>query len=90
LNAEQNLYQAQNSLAVAQGDIVLGLISAYRALGGGWQMREGQDFVPAATSAEMAQRTDWGTLLSPQLLRPQAPGLPSAEDEGPLVRPPEW
>jgi len=90
LNAEQNLYQAQNNLAVARGNIPLGLVATYRALGGGWQLREGNDFVPDATRAEMARRTNWGTWLTPDLLRPQAPGLPSPEDRGPLVRPPEW
>jgi len=90
LNAEQNLYQAQNNLVIARGNVPLGLIAAYRALGGGWQIREGNDFVPDATRAEMARRTNWGTWLSPDLLRPQAPGLPGPGDQGPLVRPPEW
>jgi NodT family efflux transporter outer membrane factor (OMF) lipoprotein len=90
LTAEQNLYQAQNSLAVATGDVPLGLIAAYRALGGGWQIREGHDFVPADVRATMAKRTNWGTLLSPELLQPRAPGVPAPKDEGPLVRPPEW
>ena len=90
LIAEENLYQAQNNLAVARGNVPLGLIAAYRALGGGWQLREGRDFVPDATRAEMARRTNWGTHLTPDLLRPDAPGLPSPEDRGPLVRPPEW
>ena len=90
LNAEENLYQAQNNLAVSQGNIPLGLIKAYRALGGGWNVRDGHDFVPEATRDEMVQRTNWGTLLTPDLLRPQTPGLPSSEDEGPPVRPPEW
>ena len=87
LNAEENLYKAQNSLAIAQGNIPLGLIKAYRAMGGGWELRNGRDFVPLATREEMATRTDWGT---PDLLRPQAPGLPGPEDVGPLVRPPAW
>src|SRR4030095_4179064 len=43
LSAEQNLYQAQNSLALATGSIALGLITTYRALGGGWQIHEGRD-----------------------------------------------
>ena len=90
LTAEQNLYQAQNNLALATGSIALGLITTYRALGGGWQMREGRDFVPVETQREMAERTNWGTLLTPDLLQPQAPGLPSPQDRGPTVRPPEW
>lgn len=90
LNAEENLYKAQNNLAVAQGNIALGLIKAYRAMGGGWEVRDGRDFVSAPTRDEMAQRTNWGTLLTPDLLQPQAPGLPAPEDKGPLIRPPEW
>lgn len=91
LTAEQNLFQAQNNLAFATGSIALGLISTYRALGGGWELREGHDLVPEQTQREMANRTNWGTLLTPQLLRPKAPGLSSAtDDQRPLVRPPEF
>jgi NodT family efflux transporter outer membrane factor (OMF) lipoprotein len=89
LVAEQNLYVAQNELALAQGMVPLGVIATYRAMGGGWQIREGHDFVPAGTSNEMANRTNWGQLLTPQLLKPQAPGLPSPSETGPLIRLPE-
>jgi NodT family efflux transporter outer membrane factor (OMF) lipoprotein len=85
LTAEQNLYQAQNNLALATGSIALGLITTYRALGGGWQMHEGHDFIPAETQREMAKRTNWGPLL-----RPNAPGLPSPQDRPPPVRRPDW
>ena len=90
LNAEENLFKAQDNLAVARGNIPLGLIAAYRALGGGWQLREGNDFVPAETRDEMAERTNWGTLLSPELLSPKAPGLPGPDDASPKVWAPEW
>lgn len=41
---QQNLTEQQDELAVAQGDIALGLIAVYRALGGGWQIRlDGSD-----------------------------------------------
>ncbi len=36
---EQNLVQQQDTLAVADGQIALGLIQAYKALGGGWEIR---------------------------------------------------
>ena len=90
LTAEQNLLQAQNSLAIEMGDVPQALIATYRALGGGWQIREGNDFVPREVRATMANRTNWGTLLSPELLQPRAPGVPSPKDEGSLIRPPEW
>ena len=90
LTAEQNLYTAQNDLAIATGAVPLGLIAAYRALGGGWQIRAGNDLVPAATHNQMSDRTNWGTILSPELLQPRAPGLPSPADTGPLIRRPEF
>lgn len=90
LTAEQNLLAAQDNLAVARGNVPLGLIAAYRALGGGWEIRDGDDFVPAETRAQMAERTNWGTLLAPELLQPHAPGLPGAEDVSPAPRAPEW
>jgi len=90
LVAEQNLYSAQSDLASARGNVSLGLIAAYRALGGGWQIREGNDFVPAATRDEMSERTDWGTWLTPDLLQPEAPGLPAPEDVSPAPGLPEW
>ncbi len=90
LIAEQNLYQAQNDLAIAQGAVPLGLIATYRAMGGGWQLREGHDFVSADTAREMSDRTNWGTLLTPSLLHPQVPDVPSPADERSVVRPPEW
>jgi NodT family efflux transporter outer membrane factor (OMF) lipoprotein len=90
LTAEQNLYQAQNNLAIWSGQVPLGLIAAYRAMGGGWQIRAGHNFIPAETVHEMEDRTNWGTLLTPELTRPRAPGLPSTQDTGPLVRPPEF
>jgi len=65
LTAEQNLYTAQNNLAMAEGGVSTGLASVYRALGGGWQIRADNEFVPAATAEEMRNRTNWGELLPP-------------------------
>ena len=77
LVAEQNLYQAQSSLAVAVGNVPLGLTAVYRALGGGWQIRQDSYFVDAATNEQMRARTNWGTLLpSSNEPQPPAPGLP--------------
>jgi outer membrane protein TolC len=36
---QQTLVQLQDTLAQARGEIALGLIQVYRALGGGWQIR---------------------------------------------------
>jgi NodT family efflux transporter outer membrane factor (OMF) lipoprotein len=91
LTAEQNLYSAQNSLAAASGSVSTSLTSLYRSLGGGWQIRGGDDFVDAATRQEMRDRTNWGSLLPPAgAPRPATPGLPGPADRGPDVRAPEW
>jgi NodT family efflux transporter outer membrane factor (OMF) lipoprotein len=91
LTAEQNLYQAESTLASASGSLSTGLASVYRSLGGGWQIRGDNDFVNAATREEMRSRTNWGKLLPPaDKPQPPAPGLPSPADRGPDVRPPQW
>lgn len=91
LTAEQNLFEAENNLAEAAGNVPLGLVAVYRALGGGWQIRGDNEFVDEATRRQMRARTDWGTVLPPAgKPQPAAPGLPGPEDAGPTVRPPEW
>jgi NodT family efflux transporter outer membrane factor (OMF) lipoprotein len=91
LTAEQNLYSAQNNLVAAEGNVSVSLTTAYRALGGGWQIRWGRDFVPESVSAEMRGRTNWGELLPPAGQKaPATPGLPGPSDLGPTVRPPQW
>jgi NodT family efflux transporter outer membrane factor (OMF) lipoprotein len=91
LTAEQNLYTAQNDLAMAEGGVSTGVASLYRALGGGWQIRADSEFVPAATAEQMRNRTDWGDLLAPPgTPQPPAPALPTPEDVSPNPRPPEW
>jgi NodT family efflux transporter outer membrane factor (OMF) lipoprotein len=65
LTAEQNLLQQQDALAVSRGEIPTNLIRTYRALGGGWEIREGQDLVPAQVREAMQRRTDWRGVLTP-------------------------
>jgi NodT family efflux transporter outer membrane factor (OMF) lipoprotein len=91
LTAEQNLYTAQNNLAMAEGGVSTGLASVYRALGGGWQIRADNEFVPAATAEEMRNRTNWGELLpAPGRPQPPVPALPTPQNVSPNPRPPEW
>jgi NodT family efflux transporter outer membrane factor (OMF) lipoprotein len=65
LTAQQALLSEQDSLANTLGEISNNLVGVYRALGGGWQIREGNDVVPGSIKEQMAKRTDWGGLLSP-------------------------
>ena len=63
LNSQASLLSQQDTLADAEGRALTSLVSAYRALGGGWQLREGKGFVDPSTIEEMRERTDWGELL---------------------------
>ena len=63
LDSQQSLVAQQDQLTASQGNIATNLVDMYRALGGGWQIRQGNEFVPATTRETMQQRTDWGELL---------------------------
>ncbi|MDG2304608.1 MAG: efflux transporter outer membrane subunit [Candidatus Binatia bacterium] len=63
LDAQRALLRSQELLVVTRGSIGVELIAVYKALGGGWELRDGQPFVPTEMSAEMKQRTNWGDLL---------------------------
>lgn len=63
LNAEQQQLRIQSSLTTAQGDVPQALVSLYRSLGGGWEIKNGDDVIPDDIKCEMSKRTDWGTLL---------------------------
>ena len=85
LTAEQALLSQQDSLATGQGDVPQGLIAVYRALGGGWEIREGQDFIPSEMKEDMEKRTNWGNLLTPAAMEPPPP-----EKRESLIRAPDW
>ena len=40
-------------------------IALNKALGGGWELRQGHEFVPAGTVEEMRHRTNWGDITKP-------------------------
>jgi len=84
LDTQRFLTRSQENYVARKGDIVISLVAMYKALGGGWQIREGKDFVPEEIRVEMAQRTDWGELLS---LEKQKPPL---EEDRKLWRSPDW
>lgn len=66
LIAEREQLQVQSDLTTTRGDIPKALVALYRALGGGWQIRNGNDIVPNKIKEEMAARTNWGSLLKQQ------------------------
>lgn len=85
LTSEQALLRQQDQLTAARGNVPLSLISVFQALGGGWEIREGNDFVPMEIKDEMKERTDWGDLLE---VKTHAP--PTVEERKALFRAPDW
>jgi NodT family efflux transporter outer membrane factor (OMF) lipoprotein len=85
LTAEQGLLRQQDQLTIARGNVPKSLISVYQALGGGWQIRKGHDFVPDSIKEKMRKRTDWGDLLD---AKTQAP--PTPEERKAFIRKPDW
>jgi NodT family efflux transporter outer membrane factor (OMF) lipoprotein len=84
LTAQQNLLTRQDQLASTKGQIAQSLVSVYRALGGGWEIRLGSDFVPSEIQKEMAERTYWDGLLKRK-------ELPSPATKPQFLPPlPEW
>jgi NodT family efflux transporter outer membrane factor (OMF) lipoprotein len=65
-NLETTQVQQQDNLAVAQGNIALNLITVYRALGGGWELRTQKDtcgagpmtFLPVPAAAPAASGSE--------------------------------
>ncbi|MDH5575554.1 MAG: efflux transporter outer membrane subunit, partial [Nitrospirota bacterium] len=66
IDSQRLLNQQQDQLASATGAVITNLIATYKALGGGWELRQGRDVVPPETQEQMRQRTDWGDLLVPK------------------------
>jgi hypothetical protein len=85
LTVQQTLLTQQDTLASTLGTISTSLVGVYRALGGGWEVREGEDIVPAEIKAEMRERTNWGRLLTPTTYN-----LPASREPQSRPRLPDW
>jgi NodT family efflux transporter outer membrane factor (OMF) lipoprotein len=82
LTAEQDLLKQQDSFAQTLGSISTNLVGVYRTLGGGWELRQGKEFVPEPIKQAMDNRTNWGDLLAPAPIPNERPSS--------LIRLPEW
>jgi len=85
LDTQRFQSQEQSLLTETQGSVTLNFIALFKALGGGWQIREGKEFVPEETIKEMQERTDWGNLLAPTI-----PETPEDGEDRLRWRAPEW
>ncbi len=63
ITSEQSQLSIEDAVASTRGNVALGLIAVYRALGGGWELRGDRDVVSDAVKDEMDRRTNWGDWL---------------------------
>lgn len=63
LDSTRALTQKQDQYAQLQGKMATNNIALFKALGGGWQIRIGKDYLPEEVKEKMEKRTDWGGML---------------------------
>jgi NodT family efflux transporter outer membrane factor (OMF) lipoprotein len=85
LDSQRFLTDQQDVWTATRGDVIINLIAMYKALGGGWQIREGQNFVSKDNMEQMEKRTNWGNLLEPEAL-----ATPASAKERQQWRWPDW
>jgi len=85
LDTQRDLTTQQDNLVFTAGSVGLNLVSMYRALGGGWELRGENDFIPASIKEEMETRTNWGDMLSPKETE-----YPPSQDVKRIFHRPDW
>jgi NodT family efflux transporter outer membrane factor (OMF) lipoprotein len=85
LDSQRFLTEQQDIWTETRGNVIINLVALYKALGGGWQIREGQRFVSEENIEEMQQRSNWGDLLEPE-----AVATPASAEERRQWRWPDW
>ena len=63
IDTQTSLVNQQDIWTQTRGNISTNLIAMYKALGGGWQIRGNNDYVPDGVKETMRDRTDWGEIL---------------------------
>ncbi|NCF62131.1 MAG: efflux transporter outer membrane subunit [Gammaproteobacteria bacterium] len=63
LDAQKSLFTQQQRYIATQGNSVLNLVALYKALGGGWENRDGLPWIDPETLQLMQERTDWGDMI---------------------------
>jgi len=63
LDSQKSLFAQQQRYIAIQGSSVLNLVALFKALGGGWENRDGLPYVDPETLQLMQERTDWGDMI---------------------------
>ena len=90
LDTQRSQLEIQDSYTSARGNVVLSLVATYKALGGGWKIRSGKQFVPVDIQKKMEERTDWGRLMEASEVPGELPEPPPTGTEQPLFNKPSW
>jgi len=85
LDTQRDLATQQDNLVFTAGSVGRNLIAMYRALGGGWEIRGANDFIPASLKEEMENRTNWGSILSPEKTE-----YPPSQEVKAILHKPDW
>jgi hypothetical protein len=64
LTAQQSKIAADQRLTQRRGAVTSSVIGLYKAIGGGWEIRDSNDFVPGEIREQMQARTEWGDMLT--------------------------
>ena len=65
LDSQRFLAAQADRLTEVSGQVGTNLVTTYKALGGGWQIRESREILSEENKKEMTERTSWGGLLDP-------------------------
>ena len=63
VDTQRFLVRQQDRATESHGRVALGLVAAYKAIGGGWQLNAGEPAVSTEVREQMKARTNWGPLL---------------------------
>ena len=66
LDSQRFLATQEERLTEVSGQVSTDLVATYKALGGGWQIRDGEKILSAENRNEMIERTSWGGLMDPE------------------------
>lgn len=89
LDTQRTLNLQQRLAVSSEGDVVDRLVLLYRALGGGWQIRQGQPVVDQRYLDLMRARVGWGQRLDSDAVATPAgaPSLPAPASTQPVLGP---
>jgi NodT family efflux transporter outer membrane factor (OMF) lipoprotein len=89
LDSESSMLDQENRLAQTRSSIATNLVALYKALGGGWELRQGEPFISPCNQEQMKQRTNWGPLLPPAP-KPESLDPPPPAHDTPVLQKPQW